>query len=637
MPVMSIVDRLEQAARAGGIPVRALGGVDAILAEADGVAESPFLDILVASAAEASPDDRTRLAPLLIQAFAVNRHPSTYRDALEILLGGDVLLQAMLAQLVPVLAGRVTDRRTNPQALIAAYALEALFQISLDHAPTRYRVLMIMSELSDQESDLFAEHAAKLVGAAYHQWGEAPLLDTLAALQTIDGAAGEAAYELAMAALARALDAAAMDQIREGLRSAHELFAVALTADPGRLDAHAYCAIIDILELFASNGAAIDLDAPLLALEQALDDRHELLGIGRIPLWLRPRCDREIEWCRLLTTVRRAAQDLERPSWLHAAKILEQILSLYEAERTVAMGRGLHQIFVPRIEASFVRERGLVAHLDDLLAVEDWDPSLRVTADRLRSSIARAEASLPRIVEENARFPLLQGVLPDEEAALVPAKMAATLEALLADRATQPRRIANPIVHRVYRRLSTELSHCPDYEGNIKDSFDDLLLQVIMFCVDRQDGDKRTQGTRIEYLRRKDATEQDLQLDLREFLRGNLLSADVLAEIPGVAIGRTDLYVIFSNCRVIIELKKHEGVADAQAAKRYRSQAASYQATNVRLGFLGMLELLDRPGPAASLEECLWIETFIPTGASMPRYLVAFRVPGMLKPPSSFS
>jgi hypothetical protein len=49
---------------------------------------------------------------------------------------------------------------------------------------------------------------------------------------------------------------------------------------------------------------------------------------------------------------------------------------------------------------------------------------------------------------------------------------------------------------------------------------------------------------------------------------------------------------------------------------------------------LGILELTDRPGPPPSLIECVWVDSYVPKGSSLPRFLVVFRVPGMLKRPS---
>lgn len=70
-----------------------------------------------------------------------------------------------------------------------------------------------------------------------------------------------------------------------------------------------------------------------------------------------------------------------------------------------------------------------------------------------------------------------------------------------------------------------------------------------------------------------DASEADLQADLRDFLKGNLVGAEVLSEVHGVATGRTDLYISFGGPTFVIELKKHDGEFSQEAAERYRPQA----------------------------------------------------------------
>jgi len=107
--------------------------------------------------------------------------------------------------------------------------------------------------------------------------------------------------------------------------------------------------------------------------------------------------------------------------------------------------------------------------------------------------------------------------------------------------------------------------------------------------------------------------------------------------MEGVATGRTDLYIGFGGHRFIAELKRHHGYVDEAVAMSFFGQAGAYQATNVRLGFLGILELVDRPGPPATIEECFWSASFVPEGSQLARHITVFRVPGMLKSPSSLN
>ncbi|AOX21476.1 hypothetical protein [Kozakia baliensis] len=70
-------------------------------------------------------------------------------------------------------------------------------------------------------------------------------------------------------------------------------------------------------------------------------------------------------------------------------------------------------------------------------------------------------------------------------------------------------------------------------------------------------------------------------------------------------------------------------------AKTYSGQAGANQATNVRLGFLGILELANRPGlpPQSQTVSGTW--TIFREGSTLARHIIMFGVSGMLKTPSS--
>jgi hypothetical protein len=446
MSDMDITALLEAGARNGGATLGTLGGIEAIVANTDFIAEGPFFDLLVPVAAAAEDPDRAQLVAVLLRAFSISAHPSAFHDALNFLLECDELRPEVSGRLVPILEERIGKRREAANDLIAAYALEAMFRLALEQSSARYRVLAAMVELQTDEPPLFAEHAAKIVGTAYHQWGDDELLKTLVVLQNNEASESEAAFELGAAELSDALNAHSFEGIRVGLLQARELFALALSSDSERLDASAYIAVIDVLRAFSGNEIARDLNEAVNRLDRLVEERQDLLAIGTVPLWLRPRCDREVEWLRLLSTVRRVAAQLERPSWLNAASVLEQVLSIYDAERTVAIGNGLNSLFAPRIEASFVRSQGLAAHLFDLLSDEEWDTPYRATAHKLRSSILRGETSASPIEKEGADFPLLNGVLLNGAAGELPSAMAERLEAALEDHLRLRIRISNPIV-----------------------------------------------------------------------------------------------------------------------------------------------------------------------------------------------
>lgn len=634
---VTVIDKISACLAHGEtVTLEQIGGVDRIEAERDDVLQSPFLDVLVTMTITAPETDQAILDALLTDGFAAVSSPTVLRDAANVLIEASHLRDRLARALTPILLARATDRSDPRTDLMAAYALEALFRLALADAVNRHRLLALLTDIDGKPSELFAAHAAKLLGAAFTQWGGDDLIAALERL--LPAAEAEAAFELGLITLGDGLEQASMPDILSRLEAAQLRFKQAALSDGDRADAVAYDAIIDLIRGFWDETGAAELEATLSRLDRAIADRQALLQAGSLPPWLAPRADREIAWVRLAREARRAVDDLSRPSWLNAAATLNAVLAVYDAERTVKAGPGLSLLVRPRIEAAFVRERGLAEHLDQLLLEPNVFEIHAGLAAQLRDGVLQRseETEASRKAEEDASFPLLTSVLHGlPEFAQLPQNAAAALEAALGQQADQAERFANPVFNQLFRDLTAAVASCTDYQGKAKDGFDALLAQILMFCADRQDAGRKQLGPRTDYLRADDAKEGDLQSDLRQFVKGNLTTAEVLTEVEGIATGRSDIYVGFGGARLIAELKRHFGAVDREVARTYFGQAGAYQATNVRLGFLGILELVDRPGPPATIAECLWHAEYIPEGSTLARHIIVFRVPGMLKTPSA--
>lgn len=634
---MSVAAALEASVAKGTIPsLDELGGVEAILSEQVAVIASPFLDVLVESIARGSEDQQTALVDLVISGFREAEKPTVFRDAANALLAQPGLREMARPRLIETLAQRVEGRGGGGDALTAAYALEALFRFGLEDRRAKLKTLLLLEGVSTDDDGLFAQHAARIVGVACHQWADPDLQKVLVRLQANGEAEDEAAFELAMVAFAEALDAGSAVEINQRMGDARELFASVMRRDDGRLEAAVHLEVINIVLSF-SDDAAEGLSVHIDNLGRLLAERHDQLRIGETPDWLKPRVDQEIEWWALLRLLQSVDADIRRESWLDAGKVMEQVLAVYGAERTVTVGGAFHTLVAPRIEASFVRRQGLCTHLHDLLADEDWAPPERSIAEALRKRVSRraAEGFPARLDEEGCVFPELGAALQDRTLlSQVPEEMARKLEILLADRVRSRQVVLRRDVQKICYAVTDGLAHAQDYRGVTRIKFDELVQQVVAFCDDRQNADLSQLGARGRYLRIIDAVENELQQDLREWLRGNMPAVTILPEVPGMAAGRSDLYVDFGDASFVVELKRHHGFVDRDVARTYRAQAVAYQATGPKLGMLGMLELVDRPGPPASLEECIWIDSYVPEGSTLVRHLVVFRVPGMLKPPS---
>ena len=615
-----------------------IGGVEAILSEREAIAISTVFDAFVGSLVEASPEDQVALLDVLMDGVSMQPRPVVFRDAVGALLDAPVLLQEAKPRLADALQTRVTHRSSPQDALLAAYALEAMFRLGLKDHAARWRTLIALDNVRCDDADPFVIHAAKIAGAAFHRWREPALREILIRLQANAEAEDEATFELGMIAFSEALDLDGSDGVRERMREARALFAGVLRRDAGRLDASIHATLIDIVIAFV-DGASDGLAGKVESLGRLLAERHDRLGIGRLPDWLAPRAERDFEWWRLIRLLSTVDMDLGRPSWLDAGRVLERVLTVYGAERTILAAAGLDAILAPRIEAAFVRERGLMAHLDDVLRQEDWSPEHRRNAERLRERITEriAEGSPSRLAGEEGAYPRLGAILRSDDLSRIPEEMAHRLEASLADKEAAERAPYSTDVQRICEAVGAELAEAADYQRDVKRAFDDLVQQVAAFCVSRQNETLAQTGERGAYLRRADALEGDLQRDLKDFLAGNMSGAEILTEVSGVAAGRTDVYVNTGGIRFVVELKRHSGLVDDAVARAYRAQAVAYQTSGPKLGMLGILELTKRSGPPPSVVECVWTDAYIPDGSHLLRHLVVFRVPGMLKTPSAMT
>lgn len=636
MPVIAAIE--VQLAAGDALTPDSVGGIRAIAAEADSLVAAPYLDVLVLLAESVNDEEEEKIIDdVVLRGFLEGSNPLCLRDAANRVISSKKLLARLGRRLERILEQRVNERKDGQAALIAAYSLEALFRLALIGVANKYRVLTLLTDVGADEEGLFVEHAAKLIGAAFHVWRDDNLLVTLEHLRSNSDAEEEAAFELGLSLLSQAFASESSFDILNRLDNARVILAQALDAGENRSDALAYCAVIDLINCFASGADAEEMEAPLEKLVAAVADRAHLLRGFELPEWLRPRTDREAQWMRLARTATKVAKELERPSWLNAWAVMEQLLDVYDADRTLAIGTGLNNLLRPRIERKFARERGLLAHLDDLLQDQVWTGAHKQISTTLRARIAELvqESSSAIKAEEDALYPLLGRVLKDDQliATLLPDR-ATQLEQALASRERQHKYVGNPVVQRVLENIRESLSLATDYRQDVRLDFDELILQIAMFCKDRSDASRKELGKRGAYLYSKVATEFDLQADLREWLVGNYLRAEVHSEVEGVAAGRSDLYITFGKHRFVIELKRHFGAVSRGSARHYLNQTAAYQGTNVKLGMLGILELASKSGPMRSIEESIWYESLVPEGSHVARHVVVFSVPGMRVLPS---
>lgn len=638
---MTVIDTIIKTLSSGGkLDPELLGGEEAILAAREEIAQSPFLDVIASLAAEQHAP--TALDVALLRGLEIATDAPSFRDAISILLESGSLAARIGAQAREALVSRVAERRVEKQPLIAAYALEGLLRLSLETKVAPFQLLTLLDGIRADDDGLFAFHAARLVGVANDHWVFEQLQDALVRLLGNEEAEPQAAFELGLLFLKKGLESQSLPTCLEFLENANIYFQRAIDAGDCREDAMAYSALMAVIVGFAKDMPHEALRVSVDGLERAVFNRSALIDSSLLPAWTRPRLDGELEWAALARMTRSVAEDLSRPSWSKAHQVLGQVLAVYDADRTLRAGAGLAGLVRPRIERAFICERGLLAHLDDVLDDDEWTSEYKPAATLLQAavrSILRGNHS-PSIANNSGLFPNVPSDLINDPAFLMlPQGFACKLESFFRAQSEVLESPNHPVFQEIIGTILPGLHANSPYSGESGRDFDLLLKQIITFCADRLDVSRKGWGgDRVHYLFKSDANECDLQDDLRQFLQGNLgWVSNIQFEVDSIGAGRIDLAVLFGMRRFIIELKRESANASRENLRRYLAQSTAYQATNVRLGFLGVLDMIPRTGPAPTLAENFWLETYCPEGQSLHRTVVVFRVPGNLEAPSTFS
>ena len=113
--------------------------------------------------------------------------------------------------------------------------------------------------------------------------------------------------------------------------------------------------------------------------------------------------------------------------------------------------------------------------------------------------------------------------------------------------------------------------------------------------------------------------------------------ARVEYERTQVASGRVDLRLKFDGFAVNIEMKVDKTTKPLEDKTAYLKQAAAYQVTDVRIGFLVALRLraFDPTGGPPSLTELIRHVAFDVPADPVPRHIVLVQVPGNKTAPSA--
>lgn len=394
--------RVEEAIRRAlieGEPVTldGLGGERAIAEEAASLAQScVFGDLTEAVvAAWGSLSNREVALALFVEGVRANEDHSALSHALDAM---SAVPPAHLRPIVRALDGRVRNAASSALARVEAAASLLRFALAED----RWRAIAIASihALEDVQDEHAGPMVCRLASLAYEQFRDRGSLELLERLSTVAGTASQATFERGLAHVVDALDAPDLQAISAGLRHAQEWMKRACDMAEDRRDAQAYLLLTELLVPVAEGRRIDDEDIAKKLQEQVtlhiLWDRPTASAE-----WLLPPHGAELEWIPLADSLARVAPHLTEPSWLDAERILADVVNVYSATRSVRPA--LERVVRPAIEAAFVRERGLLAHLDQWISQSGKERLDQHDAEVLRNNIRRTAEAPPGKPSRNVR------------------------------------------------------------------------------------------------------------------------------------------------------------------------------------------------------------------------------------------
>lgn len=376
----NVIVELEAAGRP--VTLQALGGVDNVL-ESDFQMSSAFGVV-----AGALRNDWSAIGDnqIVIERLADGLERNVGRLAIRECV--DALQDLPIDNMRPfvfALERRTRDRSEHP--LLQAEASAGILRFALaDHQWSNIAcaALQAYEPRGDQLADPLY---CRLVSAAHDFLGFDKAAELLEAYAKLETSAPQAKFERGLVEVSLALSENSSDDIAARFEEAERWLAAAVDADEERRDTKTYHLLVrSILGVRNSERAVVEALFEELKTEAFISDLWDIPAPGME--WLMSPTYSRSAWVPVVESLGRIAGRLAEPSWLDASSVLEHVYHLYSVNRSIRPGSpDLGSFLKPSIEAAFIRERGLAAHLEQWLDVSPQNHVHRSDAARLRVNI----------------------------------------------------------------------------------------------------------------------------------------------------------------------------------------------------------------------------------------------------------
>lgn len=611
-------------------------------------------------------------------------------DALLCRVAGDPIAARCLTLAAPPTGEE--DGLAEASVVRRAVALEGAARLAVSGRGSKNKLLGLLEDVFEPQPRRYAQAVARTVAMAFDHWSPddevADVIDILTGVTAPSyeqtpgdevltrneefrkDAAPDAEWTLANIAVGKALRLTTVTDICVALDTALEHLATVVALDD-RDDAELLRAAVVLLRKLLSSlptgdgphdAANWDIE---LADAQALADRAREFTFDRHGLnhWSGDRKVAVLQgWSRLANDLAFLRDQLTRDSIYAASVVLDDITSIYSASRAYELTLGTHEaqnvvaVIRPAIASGFAARAGLLRHLADhtdnlkdrLADAEGTDQ-----ADDLRARLKTAEqvlqatrASLstppepPGKAREQAADlpPLLADLLgptPAVAEALegVPQEDLERLAAGIANLQAATDLDPDLIVTATRKRILAALASAEDFRDDVVPAVTAVLDQLIKFVRQRLNSQESWKPYQFD----PDANERDLHVDLYEWLCQGQFGSFTNVEVQEVGAGRVDIQIQFSGFHLYLELKADDTAVPVDGKAAYIKQTVSYQASDVRIGFLVVLRMTPPKdkSPSGHLTEYV-SHTSVPIkDSAVGRHVVMLEIPGNQTKPSS--
>lgn len=632
-----LTDRLIESAD-DGCPITLHGRSDAEIERAiDALADHPFgPDVFVGLCRSGEPRD----AAAALKIVERTSSPAVMAEIVREVVSGPSVPAAFADALHGAMIGRSADRAGHwslrSQALLGASLL------SRSKPNLGYRLVASLLETATDDDGHYLKHVATITGVVNADLTVPDLQAKLVDLVEIAASRDEAAMELGLIELKRGLEDQQRGTAIEAFTRARDLFATASATSEIRADAELYRRSLTMLLEFQDGRRSAPAVDEVGAITQAAFEYsiHAVPNDPRLAnTWLTDRAGEAIAWSMLALGLKRLEESLGEAVWLEAAMVIErQLLVCYSASRSTlkrAADGGLEAILRPTISDAIQREQAR------LQALEHWidkhsGSDMVVDARALQKEAAEAkEASVLRNPTEAAPTDPVAAVLDSGLVTL--AGKSSALEEIAAGVAQVILSSTPLVVRQKLEEMEAALQANPDYARTpeARALFNSVLIRTLawQYELDNIEPGKRRLS---DYLFNPDADEADLQEDYLATVQAGTGGGGVRSEARAIGHGRADVGFDMGLVTIVAELKKTDRNRTLEELiDDHGLQATAYQRSNVRLGLLVVLDLVDRGGTGEHFSASSKLLEKTPPGTTTPYSVAVFRIQGCKTTPSS--